>query len=184
MRADAVRNRTRILEAAESVFAAQGVAVPIDEVAEKAGVGVGTLYRHFPTKEALFEAIVVTRLDELVRDAVDCAEAPAAGEALFQYLRRFALAAASKHDLFDALASAGIDFKTRCAETVAELEAAVDKLVSRAIGEGSVRDDVSAKEVMGLVVGVSMACAKSGPAAGSADQLITVVCDGLRLARS
>src|SRR5580658_7478468 len=55
MRADAVKNRARILEAAEEIFATQGVSVPIDAVAERAGLGVGTLYRHFPTKEALFE---------------------------------------------------------------------------------------------------------------------------------
>ena len=58
-RADAVKNRRRILEAAEEVFASQGVSAPVDLVAEQAGVGVGTLYRHFPTKEALIEAIVV-----------------------------------------------------------------------------------------------------------------------------
>jgi hypothetical protein len=61
MRADAVKNRARILEAAEEIFATEGVSVPIDTVAERAGLGVGTLYRHFPTKEALFEAIVVDR---------------------------------------------------------------------------------------------------------------------------
>ena len=66
MRADAVKNRARILQAAEEVFAANGISAPIDMVAEQAGVGVGTVYRHFPTKEALFEAIVLTGLQELV----------------------------------------------------------------------------------------------------------------------
>ena len=66
MRADAVKNRARILEAAEEIFATEGVSVPIDAVAERAGLGVGTLYRHFPTKEALFEAIVVERLERLL----------------------------------------------------------------------------------------------------------------------
>src|SRR5271163_45641 len=69
MRADAVKNRQRILEAAEAIFATEGLAVPIDTVAERAGVGVGTLYRHFPTKEALFEAIVIERLLELLETA-------------------------------------------------------------------------------------------------------------------
>src|SRR5450755_395015 len=68
MRADAVKNRQRILEAAETTFASLGLSVPIDTVAERAGVGVGTLYRHFPTKEALFEAIVMTRLEELLQE--------------------------------------------------------------------------------------------------------------------
>ena len=62
LRADAARNRARILEAAEVVFAAQGIEAPVDDIAEKAGVGVGTLYRHFPTKEKLCEAILLDRL--------------------------------------------------------------------------------------------------------------------------
>ena len=66
MRADAVKNRQRILDAAEAIFATEGLSVPIDTVAERAGVGVGTLYRHFPTKEALFEAIVTARLEYLL----------------------------------------------------------------------------------------------------------------------
>ncbi len=57
LRADARRNRTRVLDTAEEVFATDGIAVPIDEIARRAGVGIGTVYRHFPTKEALFEAM-------------------------------------------------------------------------------------------------------------------------------
>ena len=63
LRADARKNRARLLAAAEEVFAEQGVSVPIDDVAQRAGVGVGTLYRHFPTKEALFVAVVATRFE-------------------------------------------------------------------------------------------------------------------------
>ncbi len=123
MRADAVKNRQRILEAAETVFAAEGVSAPIDRVAERAGVGVGTVYRHFPTKEDLFEAIVITRLKDLVALAQAEASAEFPGMALFSYLRRFAHEAAAKHDLFDAMGAAGIDFKTRCAEKVDEMKA-------------------------------------------------------------
>ncbi len=64
LRADALRNRARVLEAAEAVFAAEGLAVPVDVIAERACVGVGTLYRHFPTKEKLFEAILLERIVE------------------------------------------------------------------------------------------------------------------------
>ena len=76
MRADAVKNRQRILEAAEEIFATEGVSVPIDAVAERAGVGVGTLYRHFPTKEALFEAIVMARLEYLLEQRQGALPAP------------------------------------------------------------------------------------------------------------
>ena len=67
LRADAERNRARVLKVAEEVFASEGLAVPIDEIARRAGLGVGTLYRHFPTKETLFEAIVVGRMQEIGR---------------------------------------------------------------------------------------------------------------------
>src|SRR3984957_20772614 len=81
MRADAVKNRKRILEAAETVFALEGVSVPIDLVAERAGVGIGTLYRHFPTKEALFEAIVMERLQDLLDVTQTSLDAEGPGEA-------------------------------------------------------------------------------------------------------
>lgn len=175
-----MKNRRRILEAAEEVFAAQGVSVPIDAVADKAGVGVGTVYRHFPTKEALFQAIVLMRLEELIAAAGTAADSAQAGEALFEYLQSFADTAAMKHDLFDALASAGIDFKARCTESVGELEAGVARLVARAVQAGDIRDDVSAKEIMGLVMGVCVATDRSGFASGSRQQLVSVICDGLR----
>src|SRR5579872_1691916 len=69
MRADAVRNRTKVLDAARAAFAAEGPAVPLDEIARRAGVGAGTVYRHFPTKEALFEAVIVDRLLAHAQDA-------------------------------------------------------------------------------------------------------------------
>src|SRR3984957_7451900 len=69
MRADAERNKKLIVQAAREVFAAAGLAALIDEIAQRAGVGVGTLYRHFPTKEALFEAIVIEQVEELVEEA-------------------------------------------------------------------------------------------------------------------
>src|ERR1700733_15507536 len=86
LRADAQRNRLRVLEAAEAVFASEGISVPVDVIAEKAGVGVGTLYRHFPTKEKLFEAILIQRLEELVTDARARLGAEDPGSAFFGFL--------------------------------------------------------------------------------------------------
>ena len=68
LRADAARNRARLLEVAYETFAAEGLSVPIDEVARRAGVGAGTVYRHFPTKEALFQAVIENRMQALVDD--------------------------------------------------------------------------------------------------------------------
>src|SRR5579863_1523990 len=80
LRADAAKNRERILEAAEATFTAEGVAAPIDAVAQRAGVGVGTVYRHFPTKEALFEAIVTARLADLCESTRQLTEAESPDE--------------------------------------------------------------------------------------------------------
>ena len=87
LRADAQRNRARILEAAEAVFAAEGIEVPVDVIAEKAGVGVGTLYRHFPTKERLCEAILLERLADLTVDARALADADGPGRRLLRLPR-------------------------------------------------------------------------------------------------
>ena len=138
-RVDAVRNRERILEAAEAVFSAEGVSVPIDMVAERAEVGVGTVYRHFPTKEDLFEAIVMTRLEDLLALARSEASAESPSAALFSYLQEFSRQASAKHDLFDAMGAAGIDFKARCAEKVGEMKQRLGLLLTRAQDSGVVR---------------------------------------------
>src|SRR5258706_15826829 len=85
-RADAQRNRQRVLTVAESVFAKEGLTVPIDVVAARAGIGVGTVYRHFPTKEALFAAIVTDRVEALAADARQALEEDDPGAALFAFL--------------------------------------------------------------------------------------------------
>jgi AcrR family transcriptional regulator len=180
MRADAVKNRQRILEAAEAIFATEGVSVPIDTVAERAGVGVGTLYRHFPTKEALFEAIVIARIESLVEMAKSYAGATDPGDALFSFLSQFAQQASAKHDLFDALSSAGIDIKSTCAEMVDEMKRSVDVLLQRAVAARSVRSDVSTDEMIGLVVGVCQGQSHSGCDDVTVQRMVRVVCDGLR----
>lgn len=179
MRADARRNRQRILEAAAATFAAEGIAVPVDVVAERAGVGVGTLYRHFPTKEALFEAIVMDRIDTLLQAAVPSGDAGPA-EMLFRFLAIMAAEVSSKHDLFDALAQAGVDLKERCSEKFDELKGAIDTLRRRAVADGTVRADVSTDEILSLVVGVCAGSGKASTAGCSTQALVAVVCDGLR----
>jgi AcrR family transcriptional regulator len=181
MRADALKNRERILEAAETTFASLGLAVPIDVVAERAGVGVGTLYRHFPTKEALFEAIVMTRLEGLLDEAKTRTDASDPADALFSFLRRFASEALAKADLFDAMNAAGFDIKSKCAETVEDLKRGLDTLVDRAKLVDAVRPDVTADEVMSLVSGTCMAARQANLDDASCQRMVDIVCDGLRL---
>ena len=105
-------------------------------MAERAGVGVGTLYRHFPTKEALFEAIVMAQPRIPPGDGAESyATASDPGEALFSFLGEFAQQASAKHDLFDALSSAGIDIKSNCAGMVDEMKRSIDVLAATGRGE-------------------------------------------------
>jgi len=180
MRADAVLNRLRILEAAEEVFAEQGVLAPIDAVAERAGVGVGTVYRHFSTKEALFEAIVLTRLTELASLAEEQARADDAAAALFSFLRDLAAKVSNKHDLIDALSVAGIDIKSQCAGMADKLEGGVGLMLEGAQAEGAVRTGVTVPEVLGLVIGACQSAERSGISPDSRARMVDIVCDGLR----
>jgi AcrR family transcriptional regulator len=181
MRADAQRNREKLLEAAESVFASQGIAVPIDEIARAAGVGAGTVYRHFPTKEALFEAIVMNRLERLVETARELSESDDPGAALFDFLDELGEQIATKRDLSDALANAGVDIKEHAAYLADEMRKYLDLMLERAQQAGAVRTDISCPDVFALVVGTCKA-SDSGIDGAARVRMLKVVCDGLRTA--
>src|SRR5689334_9020112 len=111
-RADALRNRAKLLEAAEAVFAARGPAASTEEIATAAGVGAGTLFRHFPTKEALLEAIVIGRLRNLVDQAAALTSDPDPGRAFFVFFERMVEHASKKKAFTEALSGAGVDVKS------------------------------------------------------------------------
>jgi AcrR family transcriptional regulator len=182
MRADARRNVERVLRAAEEVFARDGIGVPVDVIASRAGVGVGTLYRHFPTKEALFEAIVVARLEALIDKAGQLSTAADPGEALFAFVNEIATMATEKKDLMDELARAGIDSMALHAEAKAELENAFDVLLRRAQAAGAVRSDITTPEIGALLMGTCMAAGMRG-LSESCGHLVKILCDGLRPAK-
>jgi AcrR family transcriptional regulator len=180
MRADAQRNHEKILEAAEEIFALDGVAVPIDIVAERAGVGVGTLYRHFPTKESLYEAIVTTRLDGLLSIADEYTSAADPGLALNAFLREFARQASEKQDLFEALEQNGVDIKTRFSERIDELMEKIDVLRQRAADAGAIREDVETSDILNLVSGTCHAAGHSGVDEAGFQRLVNIVLAGLQ----
>jgi AcrR family transcriptional regulator len=179
LRADALRNRARLLDAAEALFAAEGISVPVDAIAERAGVGVGTLYRHFPTKEKLFEAILIDRLGELVADARSRLDCDDAGAAFFAFLTHLVEQSTLKRDLFLALSGAGVEFEVVAAEAKEQLQAAVTDLLQAAQRAGAVRADVSCDVVLSLVSGTCMMTDRSHMAAAPLD-LLQIICDGLR----
>src|ERR1700754_1770869 len=109
LRADAARNRVRVLEVAYETFAAEGLAVPIDEIARRAGVGAGTVYRHFPTKEALFGAVIRDRLELMVSAGRAMLESSEPGEALYSFIREMVFQGCTDMSLAQAMAGYGID---------------------------------------------------------------------------
>jgi AcrR family transcriptional regulator len=179
-RSDSVRNRTKILEAADEVFGSEGLSCPVDAIAARAGLGVGTIYRHFPTKEALFEAIVLRHFQRLVDTAHAAADSDDACAALFSFLTELVKEAADKRDLSDALADAGIEVWATAGELKQELKEAIELLLVRAQQDRSIRPDISITDLMGLVAGTCMTADRFGGDAGAPVRMLAVVCDGLR----
>jgi AcrR family transcriptional regulator len=178
-RADALRNRARILEAAETVFAVEGIEVPVDLIAEKAGVGVGTLYRHFPTKEKLCEAVLMDRLLALTVDAQALADADDPKAAFFGFLTHFVEEGAAKRDLIVAVMGAGMEMDEFSQAVKQDLNDAIGVLLQRAQAVGAVRPDVQPDAVLALL-GATCQATVHTPAAPALD-LLTIVCDGLRV---
>jgi AcrR family transcriptional regulator len=175
LRADARRNRDKVLRAAREAFAASGYGVPLDEIAARAGVGPGTVYRHFPAKEALFQAVATARVEDLIDDARVRADADDPGGAFFGFLARIGEEAAAKRDMPDAIAIAGSQQD--------RLHAAVDVLLRRAQEAGAVRADISTPDLIVLLKGLLASIQDaSADATGAAvrDRVFAVLTDGLR----
>lgn len=179
LRADARRNRARVLEAAEAVFAAEGIDVPVDVIAERAGVGVGTLYRHFPTKEKLFEAILVERVTEITACAWARLETEDPATAFFSFLTYLVGEASRKRDLINAFASAGVEFEVVAATAKQELERAVTELLAAAQRAHAVRPDVTAPLVLSLVGAACTSVDRPHPGV-TPEEMLVIVFDGLR----
>src|ERR1700750_74146 len=171
LRADAARNREKVLQAARQAFAESGYGVPLDEIASRAGVGPGTVYRHCPSKEALFEAVVTARITDLVSDARARADADDPGEAFFGFLARIAGEAAAKRELPDAISVTG--------SLREDLFAALDLLLRRAQQAGAVRAGIVTSDLIVLLKGMFAGLAGSTDPAVH-ERVFAVLADGLR----
>lgn len=173
-RADAQRNRASILAAAEDMFAKDGLAVSVDDIATRAGVGIGTLYRHFPTKDALVAAIVVDRIGRMADHIETLVDASDAGAALCSTLERMVEEGAHKRDFVDSLGNKDLLMTPALDHNRTRYRKALSKLLARAQHQGAIRDDVQPADITELVKGLFAADAKSRP------RLLRVVLDGLR----
>jgi AcrR family transcriptional regulator len=177
-RADAQRNRERILEAATTLMATHGIDVPIDEIAQLAQVGVGTLYRNFPTKGALFEALLRARISPLVAAAQAAADADDAGDAFVTFVRDLCDEFADFKALADAMVASGVDLSIAKHEISGDLISAVSTLLQRAQDAGRIRPDVTITDVSAMMAGLS----HTDPAFMDPSQrkrCVALVCDAL-----
>lgn len=153
-RADAIRNRERVLEAAKAVFSAGGPDASLEAVARRAEVGIGTLYRHFPTREALFEAVYRREVGQLVELAEQLKDETAPVDALRRWLRANVELVATKKGMLAALALATHGPSQLYADTFHRLTSAIGTLLDRAVAAGEIRADVSAEDLLRALIGM------------------------------
>src|SRR3984957_11649459 len=179
-RADAVRNRERVLEAAKMVFSAGGPEASLEAVAKRAGVGIGTLYRHFPTREALFEAVYRREVQQLGELAEALKSEPDPVEALRRWLRSNVEFVATKKGMSAALALAVQSSSELTAFSFDRLTKAVGALLNRAVAAGEIRSDISPEDLLRALVGMCYLHDQPGWQK-SVVRLLDVFVDGLRV---
>lgn len=181
LRADARRNRERILRTAQQLFATEGLGVSLDEIARRAGVGPGTVHRHFPAKEALYLAVAIDMLKRLVAEAevLAATDDPAA---VFTLLSRMVATGAENAAVKSALAAAEFDLRTAAPDVAADLTRHVADLLNRAHAAGAVRHDLTADDVMALVAGAFAAIrhANAETSRKRSAHIAQIILDGLR----
>ena len=178
LRADAQRNRERVLEVATAAFATEGLGVPVHEIARRAGVGTGTVSRHFPTKDALFQAIVLDRMERCVGMAEELRQTRQPGDAFFAYFAFLVEKGAVDHGLADAFTGAGFDIEAAAARSQHDVIGALGRLLVAAQRAGVVRVDVDTADVKALIAGCHV---RERPQADAAvrQRMTEICCAGL-----
>lgn len=179
LRADARRNRDALIRAAREIFAAEGTDVPFEDFARRAGVGAGTLYRHFPTREALATAVYRAEVSALSERALELSEAHSPHESLAMFLREMVEHMYVHRGLGRTFAAFVEADGGAIAGDGSELEDAVTALVKAGIETGEIREGVSAGALMLALHGVAFASTRSASRT-EADAVIQLLIDGLR----
>ncbi|MEW2512796.1 helix-turn-helix domain-containing protein [Streptomyces sp. NPDC046870] len=178
-RADARRNRDLLLTAARESVAEHGTDASLRDIARRAGVGIGTLYRHFPTREALLEALLNSNFDALRARADVLLAAPDSGEALLTWLGELAAGSATYQGLPESIMNALADETSGLHASCAGMRSAGGQLLKRAQQDGSVRSDVTVSEVIALVLGLAWAAERSVESSDLIARLLTTAMFGL-----
>jgi AcrR family transcriptional regulator len=177
-RADARRNLDALLQAAKAVFAVSGVDAPVREIAERAGVGVGTVYRHFPQRADLIAAVCRQEMDACADAAPILANDNPPFEALARWMQRYAAWVATKRGLAKALHSGDPAFEALPAYFEQRLRPAFRALFASAAAAGEIRDDIDPDELLGAVASLCMSARNDD--ADQAQRMVTLLVDGMR----
>ncbi|MEV7010906.1 TetR/AcrR family transcriptional regulator [Streptosporangium sp. NPDC051022] len=178
MRADARRNRARILAAAEEVFAEKGPSASTEEVAARAGVAIGTVFKHFPTKQDLLRAIMKDLLARLTQEVDTLAGDGDPATALFDFVSGTVEQAARKRTVVGLLAESGAGLQL--ADSVQLLRQGVEGLLARSQRAGAVREDVRPDEVLALLTAACQGALSAGWDRDLQRRTLAIVFDGLR----
>jgi AcrR family transcriptional regulator len=178
-RTDALRNRARILEVAKGAFTRHGAATSLDDIAKQAGVGAGTLYRHFPTRDALIEAVYRSEVEKLAGAARGFIAVMSPIEALRSWLLLFVDYVAAKHIIAPALNSVAGGPSRLYEGSRSLVQGAIEELVKRAKKSGDVRRDIDASDLLRAVIGVSYV-GSGGDWQQSARRLVDILIAGSR----
>jgi AcrR family transcriptional regulator len=182
-RADAQKNRERLLDAALALFTGSKQEVTLSAVAERAGVGIGTLYRHFPTRDALVEAVYRSEVERLSDAAPRLLQMMPAEAALEEWLKRFSALVVAKRGLKEALQSIFEPGSETSAYSRDRMTAAVTLLLNAAASDGSIRDDVDPQDVLLAVAASTWTFASDKDWKERAGRVLGLVMDGLRYRR-
>src|SRR5262245_13709617 len=177
LRADAQRNRDQILAAAARAFSTCGLEATLEGIAKDAGVGIGTLYRHFPTRELLIEAAYRNELAAICAAAPELLESMPASEALRAWMDRYIDYMTRKLGMADALRAVIASGANPYAQSFELLVGAIKPLLDAGVAAGEIRPDVSADDVLVSLSGVALA---AGTKRDQADRLVNLLLDGLR----
>lgn len=181
LRRDAERNRQRILDGARQLFAERGLSVSLDDIAHRAGVGVGTVYRRFPDKELLVDALFEDRLGELLAAAVDSTRMADPWQAVECFLQRSLELQVADRGLKELMLGASEDGHARLERAKDSIQPLVEEILERARRAGVVREDLTATDLFMLQHAISEAADFTREQAPDAwRRLLTVVLDGLR----
>lgn len=178
VRADAQRNLGALLDAALAVFATSGVDAPVREIAARAGVGVGTLYRHFPQRADLVGAVFRREVDACAEAAPVLAAGHPPGDALARWMQRYAAFIATKRGLASALHSGDPSYSCLPAYFQSRLVPALQSLLDAAIAAGEIRADVDPEELLNAAARLGMQAREDKP--GHAERMVALLVDGLR----